>query len=190
MTATPTTDDLGRAAHDVAERVREASRERTGAAGTGAAVGADVGAVLGTAAERLAARSSDLASATSATAGEAAERLAARYDAARAQFSGTDAGALARSWQAALESAFQDGRERAADLLAVTPRRSRRWPWAVAAAVAGAAAGAAVALLLQRLAGQDAPGAQEPEQLRAVVDPAPVDPADPAGPATTRPGQA
>lgn len=49
-------------------------------------------------------------------------------------------------------------------------RTSRRWPWAVAAAVAGAAAGAGVALLVQRLVGEDAPGAQEPEQLVAVVD--------------------
>lgn len=49
-------------------------------------------------------------------------------------------------------------------------RSARRWPWAVAAAVAGAAAGAGVALLVQRLVGEDAPGAQEPEQLVAVVD--------------------
>lgn len=49
-------------------------------------------------------------------------------------------------------------------------RSARRWPWAVAAAVAGAAAGAGVALLVQRLVGEDAPGAQEPEQLVAVLD--------------------
>lgn len=52
-------------------------------------------------------------------------------------------------------------------------RPPRRWPWAVAAALAGAAAGAGAALLFQRLFGQDAPGAQEPEQLVAVVDAGP-----------------
>ena len=46
----------------------------------------------------------------------------------------------------------------------------RRWPWALAAAVLGAAAGAGVALLARRLLGSEAPDAQEPEQVRAVVD--------------------
>jgi hypothetical protein len=46
----------------------------------------------------------------------------------------------------------------------------RRWPWAVGAALAGAAAGAAVAYLVTRIVGQDAPDAQEPEDLQAVVD--------------------
>ena len=50
------------------------------------------------------------------------------------------------------------------------PLGRRRWPWAVAAAVAGAAAGAAAALLVGRLIGQDAPDAQDPEDLEAVVD--------------------
>ena len=45
-----------------------------------------------------------------------------------------------------------------------------RWPWAVAAAVVGAAAGAATAMLVGRLIGEDAPGAQAPEDLEAVVD--------------------
>ena len=55
------------------------------------------------------------------------------------------------------------------------PLAVRRWPWAVAAALLGAAAGAAAAQLLGRLLlGQDAPDAQEPEDLEAVVDrPAP-----------------
>jgi hypothetical protein len=55
------------------------------------------------------------------------------------------------------------------------PAAVRRWPWAVAAAVLGAAAGAGVALLAARLQGRDAPGAQEPHELRAVVD-LPADP--------------
>ena len=46
----------------------------------------------------------------------------------------------------------------------------RRWPWAVAAAVLGAAAGAGAVLAARRVVGEDAPGAQEPEQLRAVID--------------------
>lgn len=51
----------------------------------------------------------------------------------------------------------------------------RRWTWAVGAALAGATAGAAVAVLVRRLGGGDAPGAQEPHELRAVVD-VPTDP--------------
>lgn len=50
------------------------------------------------------------------------------------------------------------------------PLAVRRWPWAALAAVVGAAAGAAVVVLVRRLAGQDAPGAQEPEELEAVID--------------------
>lgn len=46
----------------------------------------------------------------------------------------------------------------------------RRWPWALAAAALGAAAGAAVALFVGRVLGQDAPGAQDPEDVQAVVD--------------------
>ena len=46
----------------------------------------------------------------------------------------------------------------------------RRWPWAVGAALAGAAAGGVAAVLLRKIAPADAPGAQEPHELRAVVD--------------------
>jgi hypothetical protein len=41
---------------------------------------------------------------------------------------------------------------------------------ALAAAVAGAGAGVAVAMVLRRVFAPDAPGAQEPEELQAVVD--------------------
>lgn len=58
------------------------------------------------------------------------------------------------------------------------PLGRRRWPWAVAAAVAGASAGGAVAYALRTVEGTDAPDAQEPHELRAVVD-------VPAGRATT-----
>jgi hypothetical protein len=51
------------------------------------------------------------------------------------------------------------------------PTAVRRWPWAVGAAVLGAAAGAGVALLVGRLLlGRDAPDAQDPADLEAVVD--------------------
>jgi hypothetical protein len=50
----------------------------------------------------------------------------------------------------------------------------RRWPWALGAALAGAAAGVLVAVVVRRLTHHDAPGAQEPEQLQAVVDRGPT----------------
>ena len=53
------------------------------------------------------------------------------------------------------------------------PVAVRRWPWALAAAVVGAAAGAGVAYVVGRVVGQDAPGAQDPEDVEAVVDRAP-----------------
>ena len=60
------------------------------------------------------------------------------------------------------------------------PLAVRRWPWAVGAAVLGAAAGAGVALLVGRLLmGRDAPDAQDPADLEAVVD-RPVDLPPPA----------
>lgn len=58
------------------------------------------------------------------------------------------------------------------------PAAVRRWPWAVGAAALGALAGMGVALLVRRVQGEDAPDAQEPHELRAVVD-LPVD--GPAG---------
>lgn len=45
-----------------------------------------------------------------------------------------------------------------------------RWPWALAAAIAGAAAGVAVAIAVRELSRPDAPGAQDPEDLQAVID--------------------
>ena len=47
---------------------------------------------------------------------------------------------------------------------------ARRWPWAVLAAVLGAAAGSAAAVLVRSLQGTDAPDAQEPDEVQAVVD--------------------
>lgn len=45
-----------------------------------------------------------------------------------------------------------------------------RWPWALAAAAAGAAAGVAVAIAVRRLSRPDAPDAQDPADLEAVID--------------------
>ncbi len=53
---------------------------------------------------------------------------------------------------------------------ALLGRTPRRWTFAVYGAVAGAGA----AVLARKVAGQDAPDAVEPEQLRAVVDPGPA----------------
>jgi len=50
------------------------------------------------------------------------------------------------------------------------PAAVRRWPWALAAAILGAAAGSGVAVLVRRLEGEDAPDAQDPSELEAVVD--------------------
>ena len=101
------------------------------------------------------------------------DTLVGRYgqvrDRVTATTAGQDAAALVHQWAGVLEGVVEDGRDRAAALLAVQAP-ARRWPWAVGAAVLGAAAGAAVALAVRRLVGQDAPDAQDPEQLRAVVD--------------------
>ena len=51
-----------------------------------------------------------------------------------------------------------------------TPRAGRRWRVALLGMAVGAVAGAGGAVLRSRWRGQDAPGAQEPEQLQAVVD--------------------
>lgn len=50
------------------------------------------------------------------------------------------------------------------------PLSHRRWPWAVGAALLGALAGAAVAMVVSRVVPSDAPDAQEPEDVEAVVD--------------------
>jgi hypothetical protein len=50
------------------------------------------------------------------------------------------------------------------------PPAARRWPWALLAAVLGAAAGSAAAVVVRSLEGTDAPDAQEPDEVQAVVD--------------------
>jgi len=141
----------------------------TGAA-QGARVGASVGAALGSAAEEAAQRAAAAASVIAESYGTVRERAS---DAVRERAAGVDTAALVRQWGAALEGVVEDGRERVATALPVALGgrvTRRRWPWAVGAAVAGAVAGTAAALAVRRLIGEDAPGAQEPEHLRAVVD--------------------
>lgn len=128
----------------------------------GAQVGATVGGAVGAAAHDVALR-----------AGQGAAAVAEGYDAVRERWSGSDPAAVVRQWGQALEGVVEDGRDRAVTALGVDRRPQRRWPWALAAGLLGAAAGAGVALAVRRVVGQDAPGAQEPEQLRAVVDPGP-----------------
>jgi len=129
---------------------------------TGVEVGAAVGAALGTAAEQVGQQAVRAVDTLVGGYGQVRDRVTATT-------AGQDAAALVHQWTGVLEGVVEDGRDRAAALLAVQPP-ARRWPWAVGAAVLGAAAGAAVALAVRRLVGQDAPDAQDPEQLRAVVD--------------------
>lgn len=137
----------------------------------GAEMGATVGAALGTAAEQVGQRAERAVGSLVEGYGQVRDRVAATT-------AGQDANALVQQWTGVLEGVLEDGRDRAAALLAV-PAPVRRWPWAVGAAVLGAAVGAAVAVAVRRVVGQDAADAQEPEHLRAVVDtgregPAPV----------------
>lgn len=71
-----------------------------------------------------------------------------------------------------LEGVLEEGRERGSGVVdALAGRRTpSRWPWALAAAAVGALAGAGVAFALRGALGQDAPGAQDPAELLAVVD--------------------
>ena len=61
-------------------------------------------------------------------------------------------------------------RTRAARRRGRSAPRARRWPWAVLAAVVGAAAGSAAAFAVRSIEGTDAPDAQEPDEVQAVVD--------------------
>ena len=138
---------------------------------------------------------------------QAATVLAAGYGTARDRVADLDTDALTRQWAHVLEGVVQEGRERAGALrhsgaggrrtrraVTVLPGRRRPvtrrgLPWAVGASLAGAAGGVALALVVRRVLGQDAPDAQEPEQLRAVVDAGPgaspvARPSVASGPAT------
>jgi F0F1-type ATP synthase membrane subunit c/vacuolar-type H+-ATPase subunit K len=79
-----------------------------------------------------------------------------------------------------LEEAFDRGAE-AWDVLRGRRTPPPRWPWATGSALAGAALAVGVAVLVRRLRTQDAPGAQDPEQVQAVVDLPAVPPPPPGG---------
>ena len=125
------------------------------------------------------ARGAERGSAVGAAVGASAAELAARVAAGAAAGASAGAGGLAgvlreargtvASASEVLEGVVEDALDRAG-VVRWGRKPPSRWPWAAAAAAAGAAAGAGAVLLLRRVVGQDAPGAQEPEQLQAVVD--------------------
>lgn len=191
--STATTDGVRGALKDTArgavgsvaegvDKVREAARVAredgveatvTGPGGRGAErgaqIGAQIGSVLGTVVEEVARR----AAAAGGSLGEG-------YGTVRERVEAADPAGLVRQVGGALESVVGEGRARAGALVQQPSRvpavRRRRAgvPEALAASAAGAVAGVAVVLLVRRLLSHDVPGAQEPEQLRAVVDPTPA----------------
>ena len=66
-------------------------------------------------------------------------------------------------------------------------RGESRWPWVLGAALVGGAVGKVAAALARRLEGEDAPGAVEPGELRAVIDQPAPDPAAPRSASTAGP---
>ena len=156
-----------------------ATGERAGStAQRGSELGASLGSSVGAAAGAGLQSATDVAKAAGglATYGvEAARSRSARLAAGGAGAALADARVAAGQLTEVLEGVVEDARGRGVEVVgALTGRRpARRWPWAVGAAVAGAAAGAGVALVMQKVLGQDAPGAQDPSELLAVVDPRP-----------------
>ena len=152
----------------------EDERTGTGPTSEGARLGAQVGTAVGSAVGTAVGEAVHRAN-------EAATVLAGGYGVVRERVAATDAPALVKQVGEVLEGVVEDSRDRAMSVLGRQPPTRSRWRWAATAAVAGAAAGAAVAFAVKRLVGQDAPGAQEPDQLQAVVDttilPGPADPA-------------
>lgn len=50
------------------------------------------------------------------------------------------------------------------------PLAVRRWPWAVAGALSGAGVAVGLVLVVRAVLGRDAPDAQAPEDVEAVID--------------------
>lgn len=162
----------------------------------GASVGSLLGEKLGLTAERTAlsagvaaTRTREGASSTAASARAGRDRLGDRGLAGTLQ----DARAGLAPLGEVLEGVLEDARGRSVDAArSVTgrpaPRRQRfavavpmarrltgrqqprRWPVALGAVVLGAAVGAGAVLIRRSLLGSDAPGAQDPDQVKAVVD--------------------
>lgn len=126
-----------------------------------------------------AARAAEHASAAAASAGLAAgAALEVLGAAGREVVTAVRGGAELLPTPAVLEGVLEDAFDRGAqawDALRGRSRPPRRWPWAAGSALAGATAAVAVTVLVRRLTTTDAPGAQEPADVRAVVDPAPAD---------------
>jgi hypothetical protein len=161
--------------------LRAAEHAQSAAASAGLAAGAAAEA-LSAAAGVAAVRAGDAAEAFTVAAGNAAVVAAER---------GREVASVVRQnvrqraaelptpevLEGVLEEAFDRGAE-AWDALRGRHRPVRRWPWATGSALAGAALAVGVAVVVRRLTTQDPPGAQDPEQVQAVVDLAPAVPTD------------
>lgn len=149
--------EQGRAAAERAQSHAAAAAEQAGLAA--AAAGEALSVVAGTAREVVGERGK-----------QAAEGLAAAYEAVRERADNLPVGVV-------LEGVLEDARERGYDVWEAVggsrPKRRSRYPWAPRAAVVGGILGVVAAVAVRALRKGDAPGAQEPEQVRAVVDPAP-----------------
>lgn len=159
----------------------------------GAQLGRIIGARLGLAVERTTQGAEVAAQRTRETAGSTAAAARAGRDKL------SDKG-LAAAWQdvraglapvgEVLEGVLEDARSRSAEAARVVAeqQQAKRWPWAVSVVLAGAGAGAALVLARRTLFGEDAPDAQEPGELQAVVDLLPgTPPATGAGPSDADP---
>lgn len=177
---------MSKGQHDRRARSAEQAAEAaTSAAGAAAATAAQrAGAAVQRAGTALEQQGRTSAPAVGAVVGSAVENALEVADSARTVAERVGAGALGVAGEL-VETVSglieEPGARGAAALEALRgvpvrpPAARRRWPWAVAAAVAGATAGAGAALLVRRLSGGDAVDAQEPHELRAVVD-VPADP--------------
>ena len=173
-----TSDTKTAAKSSAAERDARDAAARDAAA-RGAELGSAAGAALGAALGRAGEGAGTLGRVTASAASRGV--VATRQGTARVAAGGLggalhDARTAVAAAQEILDGVLENARERGPAAVAVLAGRRppRRWPWAVGAAVAGAAAGAGVALVVRRVLGQDAPGAQEPDQLVAVVDAEPL----------------
>lgn len=181
-------DRAGEAVAPLAARTREVVLDLGTVAGTAAGS-------LGERAGELTERARDAAVELRTTAEPYADKALDSVRGAAVELRSAAAPAVAAAAVSA-GGALGTARHRSADALTVLkgdrvgpPASVRRWPWALGAAVAGAAAGALVVSVLRRVAPGDAPGAQEPHELRAVVDtteapPARMDPAVGGAPVT------
>ena len=149
------------------ERGREAAERAQGHA----AVAAEQAGLAATHAIEAATHVLGVAARTAREVGE--ERGRAAADALGTAYGTVRERADALPVSTVLEGVLEDARDRGVEVwhrLSGQPEpKPSRWPWVAGALVGAAVAGAAV-VVVRRLLGDDAPGAQEPEQLQAVVD--------------------